>query len=118
MVTMKSFTHSKSAALLSTALLCTSLTFGQEKPTEDDYYRMVNIPIPSDITLEVGGLDWLDEKKTRLAVCTRRGELWVLDNVYAETPAIIGQQVEKVDEDGKKFKAGKVLRKALRTKNR
>lgn len=105
MVIMKSFSLPKSAAIVSTALLSCSFTFGQYKPTEDDYYRMVNIPIPSDITLEVGGLDWLDEKKTRLAVCTRRGELWVLDNVYAETPAIVGQQVEKVDEDGKKFKA-------------
>ena len=29
-------------------------------PTEDDYYRLLPFPLPEDVVLEVGGLDFLD----------------------------------------------------------
>ncbi|MGE3809154.1 MAG: hypothetical protein AB7K24_31200, partial [Gemmataceae bacterium] len=66
---------------------------GQKKqnPTEEDYYHLITFPLPEDVVLEVGGLDWLDEKKERLMVCTRRGELWVCDNVYVDPPQLPGQ---------------------------
>lgn len=70
-------------------------------PTEDDIYRMVTFPIPDDITLEVGGLGWLDQEQTRLLACTRRGELWVIDNVYTDEPALEGQQLKVKNEEGK-----------------
>ena len=76
-----------------TYLLATA-AFAQDKPTEDDYYRMVTFPIPDDITLEVGGLGWLDAEQTRLLACTRRGELYVIDNVYAEQLALAGQKLK------------------------
>jgi hypothetical protein len=69
--------------------------------TEDDFYRMVTFPLPKDVVLEVGGMDWLDAEKTRLAVCTRRGEVWVLDNVYTDNPALAGTKVKVQNEDGK-----------------
>lgn len=72
------------------------------KPTEADYYRLVSFPLPEEVVLEASGLDWLDAERKRLAICTRRGEVWVLDNVYADAPALEGQQVEVVSEDGKK----------------
>lgn len=54
----------------------------KKQMTEDDYYRMETFELPKDMVLEVGGLEWLDEDKTRLLACTRRGEIWVIDNPY------------------------------------
>ncbi len=73
----------------------------QKTPTEDDYYRLLSFPLPDDVVLEVGGIDWLDEQKTRLLACTRRGELWVIDNVYTDQPLLEGQKVKVKDETGK-----------------
>lgn len=58
-------------------------SFGQEGlPTESDYYEIVDLPIPDDIMLEVGGMDVLPDG--RLAVCTRRGEVWLIDDPYQQ----------------------------------
>ncbi len=46
--------------------------------TENDYYRMVTLPIPERVVLEVGGLETLPDG--RLAVATRRGEVWLVEN--------------------------------------
>lgn len=48
--------------------------------SESDYYRLVTIPIPEGLVLEVGGLALLPDD--RLGVATRRGEIWVLQNPY------------------------------------
>lgn len=48
--------------------------------TEEDYYQIKTVPIPEDVKLEVGGLAVL--KDGRLAVSTRRGEIWMIDNPY------------------------------------
>ncbi len=78
------------------------LATAQDKPpTEEDYYRLVTFPLPEDVVLEVGGLDWLDKEKTRLLACTRRGELWVIDNVYTNQPALEGQKLKVKVKDGK-----------------
>ncbi len=56
--------------------------FSQGRPkTEDDYYRMVTIPVPENIQLEVGGMAVLPDG--RLAASTRRGEVWMISNPYA-----------------------------------
>jgi azurin/glucose/arabinose dehydrogenase len=53
----------------------------QNKPkNEDDYYRIVTIPIPEKIKMEVGGLAVLPDG--RLAASTRRGEVWMIGNPY------------------------------------
>jgi azurin/glucose/arabinose dehydrogenase len=53
----------------------------QNKPkNEDDYYRIVTIPIPEQIKMEVGGLAVLPDG--RLAASTRRGEVWMIGNPY------------------------------------
>lgn len=57
-------------------------------PTEEDFYHMVTIPLPEDVVLEVGGLEWLDKDKNRLMACTRRGEIWLVDNPYADPPKL------------------------------
>lgn len=51
--------------------------------TEEDYYELRTVAIPEDIKLEVGGLAVLPDG--RLAVCTRRGEIWMIDNPYMTT---------------------------------
>ena len=50
--------------------------------SEDDYYRIIDIPIPDSILLEVGGMDAMADG--RLAVTTRRGDVWIIDGAYGE----------------------------------
>ena len=49
---------------------------------EEDYYRLFSLPVPEHIILEVGGLATL--KDGGLAVCTRRGEVWIISNPYVK----------------------------------
>ena len=45
------------------------------------------VPGPEDGLLEVGGMDWMPDG--RLAVCTRRGEVWTLSAASgSSTPAV------------------------------
>lgn len=65
-----------------TLSLIHSSAFAQRPASEEDYYRIVTLPIPEDIKLEVGGLAPLPDG--RLAVCTRRGEVWIISNPYMQ----------------------------------
>lgn len=58
--------------------LIISLPCMAQVPQESDYYRMVRVPIPQDIMLEVGGMSFTPDG--RLGVATRRGEVWLIDN--------------------------------------
>ena len=65
--------------LLSTVALfalAQSNTFQSEK----DFYSLKTIAIPEEIKLEVGGLAVLPDG--RIAVSTRRGEIWIIQNAY------------------------------------
>ncbi|CAH1000384.1 hypothetical protein LEM8419_01537 [Neolewinella maritima] len=57
-------------------LLCAVFLSAQD---EADYYSLERIPIPEEIKLEVGGMDFLPDG--RLAVCTRRGEVFMVSDV-------------------------------------
>ena len=73
-------------------LLLSQVGFAQKNKTlneaqaekEAEFYKIVDIPIPKDIKLEVGGLALTDGDK--LGVSTRRGEVWLLDKPYSNTP--------------------------------
>jgi len=53
----------------------------QNRPkSEDDYYRIITVPIPEQVQLEIGGMTVLPDG--RLAVSTRRGEVWMITNPY------------------------------------
>jgi hypothetical protein len=54
---------------------------------EAEFYKIVNVPIPDDVLLEVGGLALTD--KDKLGVSTRRGEVWLIDKPYSQTPTYI-----------------------------
>ena len=49
--------------------------------TEDDFFPITSLEIPESIVLEVGGIALLPDG--RPLVCTRRGEIWRLENAYA-----------------------------------
>lgn len=78
-----------------TCLLCLATAlclplFAQEPPNtdavtrknskEDDYYRIVTLPVPEGILLEVGGVATLPDG--RIALATRRGDVWTVENPY------------------------------------
>ncbi|MFP5080414.1 plastocyanin/azurin family copper-binding protein [Pedobacter sp. JCM 36344] len=46
--------------------------------TEDDFYKIINVQAPVGVELEVGGLAKLPDG--RLAVCTRLGDIWIIEN--------------------------------------
>ncbi len=52
---------------------------------EDDYYKLISLPIPEGVILEVGGMTTMPDGS--LMVCTRRGEVWKILN-----PNISGNQ--------------------------
>jgi glucose/arabinose dehydrogenase len=51
---------------------------------EAEYYRIVTLPIPSEIVLEASALEWLPDG--RLAVSTRRGEIYMVTGAEADEP--------------------------------
>jgi len=67
--------------LLPTVWLCSQAT---SFASEADHYRIVTIPIPKDVVLEVGGLAMRPDGK--LLACTRRGEVWLISNPNADDP--------------------------------
>ncbi|WP_139958284.1 DUF7133 domain-containing protein [Flavicella sediminum] len=52
----------------------------QVDPTEADYYKINTIPIPEGMMLGIGGMAMLPNDK--LAISTRRGEIWTISNPY------------------------------------
>lgn len=64
--------------ILCLSLLLLASTAPALAQTEEDYYRIETLPIPEGIVLEVGGLATLPGGD--LAVATRRGDVWVVEN--------------------------------------
>ncbi|WP_298488633.1 plastocyanin/azurin family copper-binding protein [uncultured Maribacter sp.] len=68
------------------------ISFGQKNKVvnsvqakkESEFYKIVDVPMPQGIKLEVGGLALTDEDK--LGVSTRRGEVWLIDEPYSKNP--------------------------------
>src|SRR5262249_50424599 len=50
---------------------------------EAKFYKVVTIPQPADCVLEVGGLAFRRDGK--LFACTRRGEIWLIENPTAQS---------------------------------
>ncbi len=55
---------------------------------EREHYRVITLPVTEGIALEVGGLDFLADGAP--IVCNRRGEVYVVENAYAEPPRGVG----------------------------
>lgn len=79
---------------LSKAMLCvliaaiclgfSHISFAQESPKEEDFFRIMRLSTPEGIILEVGGLTILPNGD--LGVSTRRGEVYIVENPTAQRP--------------------------------
>ncbi len=56
----------------------------QDVSPEAAHYRIVTLPIPQGVVLEVGGLAMRSDGK--LLCCTRRGDVWLISNPAADNP--------------------------------
>ncbi len=73
----------KNIIITATATLGFTATFaqaGKKSNTEKDYYRIVTVPVPEGVELEVGGLATLPNGD--LGVSTRRGDVYIISNPY------------------------------------
>jgi cytochrome c551/c552 len=61
-----------------------STSFAQESPKEEDYYRILRVPAPEGLLLEVGGLTMIPNGN--LGVATRRGDIFVVENPTSARP--------------------------------
>lgn len=69
------------AALLGVG--CVTGAFAQQN-RESDFYRIVRFPTPENQVLEACGFQMMPDGK--MAVCTRRGDVWMIDQPLAEKP--------------------------------
>ena len=70
------------------SLVLAHLAHAQRKPTkadaEDEYYKLLRFEIPPGEVLEPGAFEPMPDGK--MAVGTRRGEIWMIENPYAKDP--------------------------------
>jgi hypothetical protein len=69
------------ACVIKVALFAQTANAQPPAPVESDFYPLLKLPIPADAYLEAGGMEWLADG--RLAVCSRRGEVWIIENPTA-----------------------------------
>ncbi len=67
--------------LIALVLLLVTAASAADAPKESDYYRITPIPSPAGTVIEGGAIDLLPDG--RLAVCTRRGQVWLIENAAA-----------------------------------
>ena len=67
------------AALLSLVLYHVSSV--AEEPQQSDYYTITQIPAPQGAVVEGGAIELLPDGK--VAVCTRRGQVWMIENAFS-----------------------------------
>jgi cytochrome c551/c552 len=65
-------------------LLASFTVTAQESPKEEDFYKIVTLPVPEGILLEVGGVCMMPNGS--LALATRRGDIWIVENPNSRTP--------------------------------
>jgi len=66
------------------SLVMTSLGAEKKADAENQYYRMITIPVPAGITLEGGALQFLPGGK--LASATRFGDIYIIDDPLQDPP--------------------------------
>ena len=52
---------------------------------EAEYWAVEMLQPPEGVVLEIGGMDWMPDG--RLAISTRRGQVWMVENALADDPA-------------------------------
>jgi glucose/arabinose dehydrogenase len=73
------------------AVVLAPLAFAAEKPKESDFYTITTFTTPAQTALEVGSIELLPGD--RLAVGTRRGEIWTVSGAAGADPAAVQYQL-------------------------
>lgn len=71
-------------ALLLAALVGAGPALAQDSPGEGDFYKIVKVPVPEGVLLEVGGVTTLPNGS--MAVATRRGDVYTIENPTGRVP--------------------------------
>ena len=72
-------------ATLCLTVSATAMHAADKTPTEDDFYPIVRFTVPKGIVLEAGGIHHMKDGK--IAVSSRRGEIWMVANAFGKDPA-------------------------------
>ena len=72
-------------------VLAATLGLAAADPQESDFYRLTTFPTPPGTALEVGSIELLPEG--RLALGTRRGEIWFVTGAQGDDPAQVRYQL-------------------------
>ncbi len=62
------------------------------RPVQADFWRIEPVPLPPDVVMEVGAIEWIpgrDGGPDRLAVATRRGEIWMATAAEGEPAGVV-----------------------------
>ncbi|MCH2101637.1 MAG: hypothetical protein MK209_06915 [Planctomycetes bacterium] len=70
--------------MVATLLGAVALFSAAQEPSESDFYEVIDIEIPDNVVLEVGGLEQVGPET--LLACTRRGEVWRIDDFRSSKP--------------------------------
>lgn len=81
---MKNFKNIVSSIILGTLLSGSFAVSAQETPKEEDFFKIMKVPTPEGIILEVGGLVSLPNGD--LGISTRRGDVFIVENPTSRTP--------------------------------
>ncbi|MBJ6366673.1 c-type cytochrome [Snuella sedimenti] len=65
-------------AVILLVLVSVQSLLAQNAPKEEDYYRITKVPTPEGVLVEGGGVESLPNGS--IAVCTRRGDVWIIEN--------------------------------------
>lgn len=63
---------------------------GSQTAAEERYYRVLTMPLPEGMSMEVGGL--LQLADGRILAATRRGEIFIVENAFSDPPAPVFKQ--------------------------
>jgi len=74
--------HLRTAVVALTVIIPFS-SLGADGNSEADYYRITKMQTPENEVLEAAGFQLMPDG--RLAVCTRRGEIWMIDSPHADS---------------------------------
>ncbi len=72
------------AFLLVVALLAPASHAATQAERENEFYRLITVPIPDGIVLEAGAIQYFGQD--RLAVTTRLGDIWFVDGALSNDP--------------------------------
>jgi cytochrome c551/c552/glucose/arabinose dehydrogenase len=78
---MRYFRYQKLFLFIFNASFCLALQqLTAQNKLENEYYKIITLPAPEDVLLEVGGLALMPAGD--LAISTRRGDIWLVKNPY------------------------------------